>query len=159
MRVDVLVTGRPPGQDDTVTTTVLQNIAVLSAGKTIQVDSKSQSISTPVVTLLVTPAQAESLILAITEGRIQLVLRNSTDKAEAETKGRDLRQLYGEGHGSAPPPAREISQTQPDARPPGAGGGGAAAGAGRAGARARAHDSRQSKDRGNHRAADAAKAG
>src|SRR5581483_10582457 len=57
MRVDVLVTGRPPGHDDTVTTTVLQNIAVLSAGKTIQVDANSQSISTPVVTLLVTPQQ------------------------------------------------------------------------------------------------------
>jgi pilus assembly protein CpaB len=94
MRVDVLVTGRPPGRDDTVTTTVLQNIAVLSAGKTIQVDAKSQSISTPVVTLLVDPAQAEALTLANTEGRIQLVLRNSTDQQVARTPGRDLRELY-----------------------------------------------------------------
>ena len=112
MRVDVLVTGRPPGRDDTVTTTVLQNIAVLSAGKTIQVDSKSQSISTPVVTLLVTPEQAESLTLANNEGRIQLVLRNSTDQQPAETKGRDLRQLYGLG--KAPPP--EAAREEP--RPP-----------------------------------------
>ena len=95
MRVDVLVTGRPPGHDDTVTTTVLQNIAVLSAGKTIQAEANSQTISTPVVTLLVTPEQAESLTLANTEGRIQLVLRNSTDRDHAETAGRDLRQLYG----------------------------------------------------------------
>src|SRR5579872_626400 len=94
MRVDVLVTGRPPGHDDTVTTTVLQNIAVLSAGKTTQADAKSQTISTPVVTLLVTPAQAESLTLANTEGRIQLVLRNSIDQGMAQTSGRDLRQLY-----------------------------------------------------------------
>lgn len=94
MRVDVLVTGRPPGHDDTVTTTVLQNIAVLSAGKTIQADATSQTITTPVVTLLVTPAQAESLTLANTEGRIQLVLRNSIDQDLAQTPGRDLRQLY-----------------------------------------------------------------
>ena len=77
MRVDVLVTGKPPGADDTFTTTVLQNVTVLSAGQTIQSDGKSQSMSVPVVTLLVDPLQAESLTLAANEGHIQLVLRNS----------------------------------------------------------------------------------
>jgi pilus assembly protein CpaB len=94
MRVDVLVTGRPPGHDDTITTTVLQNITVLSAGQTLQADSKSQSIKAPVVTLLVSPAQAEALTLADTEGRIQLVLRNSTDHQQAETPGWLTSQLY-----------------------------------------------------------------
>lgn len=94
MRVDVLVTGHPPGYDDTVTTTVLQNIAVLSAGKIIQVDAKSQSIPAQVVTLLVTPEQAESLTLANTEGKIQLVLRNSADPGSPYTPGRDLRKLF-----------------------------------------------------------------
>lgn len=110
MRVDVLVTGRPPGHDDSVTTTVLQNIAVLSAGKTIQVDSKSQSISTPVVTLLVTPAQAEALTLANIEGKIQLVLRNSTDQQQTQTSGRDLHELYGLQR--QPPPAR-VAEPRP----------------------------------------------
>ena len=127
MRVDVLVTGRPPGRDDTVTTTVLQNIAVLSAGKTIQVDAKSQSISTPVVTLLVNPAQAEALTLANTEGRIQLVLRNSTDQQVAATPGRDLRELYAldrkEPHERAPretsvPREAPASRPAPSAAPP-----------------------------------------
>ena len=118
MRVDVLVTGRPPGHDDTVTTTVLQNIAVLSAGKTIQADANSQSISTPVVTLLVTPAQAESLTLANTEGRIQLGLRNSTDQERAETPGRDLRQLYAVDRIVGPSPVREPHRPPPEARPP-----------------------------------------
>lgn len=112
MRVDVLVTGRPPGRDDTVTTTVLQNIAVLSAGKTIQVEANSQSISTPVVTLLVTPQQAESLTLANTEGRIQLVLRNSVDQERATTPGRDLRELYALGHEAA---SREPRPAAPEA--------------------------------------------
>ena len=116
MRVDVLVTGRPPGRDETVTTTVLQNIAVLSAGKTIQVDAKSQSISTPVVTLLVTPAQAESLTLANNEGRIQLVLRNSTDQQQAETNGRDLNQLYGRGRPAPPDAEREQRRPPPEAQ-------------------------------------------
>ncbi len=94
MRVDVLVTGHPPGYDDTVTTTVLKNISVLSAGTIIQVDAKSQSISAPVVTLLVTPEQAETLTLANTEGKIQLVLRNSADQELPHTPGNDLRRLY-----------------------------------------------------------------
>jgi len=95
MRVDVLVTGRPPNQQDTVTRTVLQNIAVLSAGQTIQTDGKSQSMVVPVVTLLVDPQEAEALTLANNEGHIQLVLRNSTDDKRAATPGRQLHDLYG----------------------------------------------------------------
>jgi pilus assembly protein CpaB len=95
MRVDVLVTGRPPGREDTATTTVLQNITVLSAGQTIQAAANKQAINTPVVTLLVSPAQAEALTLANNEGRIQLVLRNSSDQQVAQTPGRQLRELYG----------------------------------------------------------------
>jgi len=95
MRVDVLVTGRPPNQQDTVTRTVLQNISVLSAGQTIQTDGKSQSLVVPVVTLLVDPQEAEALTLANNEGHIQLVLRNSTDDKRAATAGRQLHDLYG----------------------------------------------------------------
>jgi pilus assembly protein CpaB len=95
MRVDVLVTGRPPNLQDTVTRTVLQNIAVLSAGQTIQTDGKSQSMVVPVVTLLVDPQEAEALTLANNEGHIQLLLRNSTDDKRAQTSGRRLHDLYG----------------------------------------------------------------
>lgn len=97
MRVDVLVTGRPPGRDDIMTNTVLQNILVLSAGQTIQTDAKGQPISAAVVTLLVTPPQAEALTLANSEGHIQLVLRNGTDQQVAQTGGRQLGELYGLG--------------------------------------------------------------
>jgi pilus assembly protein CpaB len=96
MRVDVLVTGRPPGRDDSITTTVLQNIAVLSAGQILQADSKSQSIKAAVVTLLVTPAQAEVLTLADNEGHIQLVLRNSADHEKIETPGWLTSELYAQ---------------------------------------------------------------
>lgn len=95
MRVDVLVTGKPPGASDTYTATVLQNVTVLSAGQTVQTDGKSQSMSVPVVTLLVDPVQAESLTLAANEGHIQLVLRNSGDQKVEATASREGRDLYG----------------------------------------------------------------
>ncbi len=95
MRVDVLFTGRSSNQADTVTRTVLQDIQVLSAGQTTQTDGKSQAIVVPVVTLLVNPLEAESLTLANGEGRIQLVLRNSTDRGVAVTGGRRLHEIFG----------------------------------------------------------------
>jgi pilus assembly protein CpaB len=124
MRVDVLVSGRPPNHADTVTRTVLQNIAVLSAGQTTQSDGKSQSINVPVVTLLVTPEDAEALTLANNEGHIQLVLRNSADSRVAATRGRELHELFGvkaagDASGPASPaPARKRTSTAAPAAPP-----------------------------------------
>jgi pilus assembly protein CpaB len=109
MRVDVLVTGKPLNRADTETQTVLQNITVVSAGQTIQTDGKSQPITTPVVTLLVTPAEAEALTLSNIEGRIQLVLRNSTDRVTVATHGRRLHELYGAPAAEAPPPVRRAA--------------------------------------------------
>src|SRR5579862_200301 len=95
LRVDVLVTGRPPaGAEGDMTTTVLQNIQVLSAGTTMQPDARGQAINAPTVTLLVTPEQAETLTLAGSDGRIQLVLRNSSDQAISKTAGRLVSELY-----------------------------------------------------------------
>jgi pilus assembly protein CpaB len=115
MRVDVLVTARPPGRSDTYTRTVLQNILVLSAGQTIQTDAKSQSINAPVVTLLVDPAEAEVLTLANAEGRIQLVLRNSTDRQNAGTRGRQMGELFG---AVAPEPVAAAAPASAKARRP-----------------------------------------
>src|SRR5580700_9514320 len=53
-RVDVLVTGHPPsGSSADVTTTVLQNITVLSANQQMQ-DNRGQAINATVVNVLVT---------------------------------------------------------------------------------------------------------
>ena len=117
MRVDVLVTGRPPGINDTVTTTVLQNIPVLSAGQTIQADTQGKPISTTVVTLLVDPPQAEALTLAITEGHIQLVLRNNSDQQVAPTPGRQSRDLYSLEPRAAPVAPKAVVVHPPRALP------------------------------------------
>lgn len=106
LRVDVLVTGRPAGSEGTVTTTCLQNVLVLSAGQNIQPDARGQAISTPTVTLLVSPAEAETLILAGNEGRVQLVLRNSADQTVEKTPGSDINTLYS-GRARVTPPAAE----------------------------------------------------
>ena len=95
MRVDVLVTGRPPNSDGTITTTCLQNMVVLSAGTAIQPDARGNAIQAATVTLLASPDQAETLTLANTEGRIQLVLRNGSDQSIEKTPGRDVSELYG----------------------------------------------------------------
>jgi pilus assembly protein CpaB len=95
MRVDVLVTGRPPGSDGDMTTTVLQNMLVLSAGTTMQADARGQPVQAPSVTILAKPEDAELLTLANSNGRIQLVLRNSSDQELAKTGGRYYMELYG----------------------------------------------------------------
>src|SRR5215471_9289159 len=102
MRVDVLVTGRPPSSDGSLTNTVLQNILVLSAGQTLQPDARGSAMPAPTVTLLADPDQAEILTLANAEGHIQLVLRNSSDDKIAQTTGRFVNELYG--HGKRPKP-------------------------------------------------------
>ena len=110
MRVDVLVTGRPPSADGDMTTTVLQNMLVLSAGTTIQPDARGQAIQAPTVTLLATPQQSETLTLAGNEGRLQLVLRNSSDQNVEVTTGRYINELYGA-------PRKVAAASKPSANP------------------------------------------
>ncbi|HYP12800.1 MAG TPA: Flp pilus assembly protein CpaB [Bryobacteraceae bacterium] len=115
LRVDVLVTGQPPGGQGAMTSTCLQNILVLSAGQTIQPDARGQAINTPTVTLLVNPEQAETLTLAGNEGRIQLVLRNSSDQEISKTAGMVVNRLYG---GNAPEPSKPVPVARPRSKPP-----------------------------------------
>lgn len=94
MRVDVLVTGRMPNGDGSVTQTALQNMIVLSAGQNLQADNRGQAISAPTVTLLADPKQAEVLTLANQEGHIQLILRNGSDQEITQTPGRRVSDLF-----------------------------------------------------------------
>lgn len=119
MHVDVLVTGRPPNDSGDMTTTCLQNILVLSAGQIMQADPRGQAMPSPTVTLLVTPDQAETLTLAGNDGKIQLVLRNSSDQTIEKTSGRVVTELYNGHRSQAPtkPPLPEELQQQPRPRP------------------------------------------
>jgi len=105
MRVDVLVSGNPPGENASqgeVTKTILQNIQVLSAGTDIQRDNDGKARQVQVVNLLVTPEQAEMLSLASNSLKIQLVLRNPLDTQIAKVPATAMGTLFG---GQAPAPA------------------------------------------------------
>jgi pilus assembly protein CpaB len=80
--VDILLTGTPDNSADRMTTTVLENVTVLSTGHRQQPNANGQPENVPVVNVLVTPEQAEMLTLATDAGKIQLVLRNPVDEEE-----------------------------------------------------------------------------
>jgi len=82
--VDVLVTGLLPGKntgsgDNNITRTILENVRVLAAGQKVERDRDGKPQTVPVVTLMVTPEDAEKLTMASTQGKIQLALRNTID--------------------------------------------------------------------------------
>jgi len=90
-RVDVMVTldqGENP-----VTKVILQNISVLTSGQVIEQTVNGEPILVTVITMLVTPEQAEELVLAATRGRIQLALRNTLDVDSITTEGARLNGL------------------------------------------------------------------
>jgi pilus assembly protein CpaB len=93
-RVDVLLTGAPGGSGEQQTTTVLQNVAVLASGHTLERTSSGEAQNTAVITLLVTPDDAQRLTLASTEGHIQLALRNPLDTKQDEVPASNSRGLY-----------------------------------------------------------------
>jgi len=104
MRVDVLMSGIPPGgnpSEGSRVNTLLQNIQVLSAGENLQKDSEGKPHPVQVVNLLVTPEQAEKLTLASSQTRIQLVLRNPLDTATASPPGALMSELFGTSTGRA----------------------------------------------------------
>jgi pilus assembly protein CpaB len=110
-RVDVLVTVDPRNMNEDATTrTVLQNLEVLAAGqKTEQQDNKP--ITVQAVTLLVSPDGAETLALALHEGKIHLVLRNPEDQAEVEVASLSTRQMLGNQQVAARAPVRSTRRS------------------------------------------------
>ena len=90
-RVDVLYT-RPGSMAEAITSTILENVKVLSIGRITQagqlsVDAKGQPRPATVATLVVTPEQAQKLELAKNQGKISLALRNPLDQTSAANPG------------------------------------------------------------------------
>jgi pilus assembly protein CpaB len=117
MRVDVLVSGVPPGDNQgsqgTVTKTILQNIQVLSAGTDIQKDAEGKPQQVQVVNLLVTPDQAQSLSLA-SQLKIQLVLRNPLDTKMTPVASTAMNKLFTDQNAApAPQQHRAVVKTAP----------------------------------------------
>ena len=113
-RVDVLLTGSPSGAGEQQTTTVLQNVAVLASGHTLERTSTGEAQNTAVITLLVTPDDAQRLTLAAKEGTIQLALRNPLDTKQDEVPASLSRGLY---RGGLPMPTARPSVRRVDTTP------------------------------------------
>ena len=105
--VDVVVVIDPmekSGMQDPISKIVLQNIKVLANGQNIdKPEDQREANSVKAVTLLVLPEQAEKLALASSEGKLQLVMRNSIDQGDEQTKGINKRVLLG-GERAIPAP-------------------------------------------------------
>src|SRR5215210_2005821 len=111
-RVDVLATASPTdAHSDTTTKVILSNVQVLTAGTRLEQDQdKGKPMQVTVVTLLVTPEQAERLALASTEGKVQLALRNPMDTGAPVTPGVRTAGLLG---GKPEAPRQVARSTQP----------------------------------------------
>ena len=103
-RVDVLLTGTPNGSSEPQTTTVLQNVAVIASGHTLERNASGEAQSTPVITLLASPEDAERLTLASSEGKIQLSLRNPLDTHADPVDAANAKGLYKGGTVPVAPP-------------------------------------------------------
>src|SRR2546427_4560680 len=98
---------------------VLQHIKVLASGTKIDSPEKQREpTSAKAVTLQVTPEQAEKLVLATNEGKLQLVMRNYNDQDTADTKGANKNTLLtGETVKAEPAPPSEAKAEEPKAKP------------------------------------------
>jgi len=123
-RVDVLLTGNPGGSNDQQTTTVLEDIAVLATGQKLERNAAGEPQTTPVITLLVSPDDAQKLTLATSQGHIQLTLRNPLDTKQVELAAARSQSLYKMAPAPAatkPPPvrtAKHAAAPPPPSAPP-----------------------------------------
>lgn len=120
--VDVVVvivpTGNGTAAQDPISKIVLQNIKVLANGQNIdKPESEREASSVKAVTLLVLPEQAEKLALASSEGKLQLVMRNSIDQGDEQTIGINKRTLLGGDVAAPQPEPGSLKSERPEQQP------------------------------------------
>ena len=93
--LDVLVTYRTDRQPEPTTLTVLEDAEVLAAGHQVEPDPEGKPDTVTVVTLLLSPGDAERVVLASTQGSIHFVLRSGSDKEKMQQSPISLSQLSG----------------------------------------------------------------
>lgn len=117
--VDILVVIEPPeGQNrERISKIVLQNIKVLANGANLdRPKNEKEAERVKTVTLQVTPDQAEKLALATSEGRLQLVMRNSIDQGDEITPGANKKSLLS-GERALPVPEPGIGKKETTTTP------------------------------------------
>ncbi len=94
-RVDLVVSiANSQSQNNTqFSKIVLQNVEVLAVAQEIENSGADKPQVVRVVTLLVTPEEAERVVLASHEGQLRLAMRNYEDKKVVATSGVDVAEL------------------------------------------------------------------
>ena len=112
--VVVITPEEPTNGRGPISKIVLQNIKVLANGQNIdKPENERDANSVKAVTLQVTPEEAEKLALASSEGRLQLVMRNSIDQGDEETKGVNKQTLLGGDRATPVPEPGSLKSEQP----------------------------------------------
>jgi pilus assembly protein CpaB len=88
MLVDLLSVVQPEGAPGPISKIVLQNIKVLATGQNMSLPKEQvEAARVNTVTLLVTPQEAEKVVLSSADGRLSLIVRNYVDQRTSETTG------------------------------------------------------------------------
>ncbi len=91
--VDMLVTFHSDGGAAPSTVSTLQDVEVIAVGQQSEPDPQGRPSTATVVTLLLTPEQAQRALLASSQGTVHFVLRNNTDQAAGNTAPSTLADL------------------------------------------------------------------
>jgi pilus assembly protein CpaB len=110
--IDILVTYHTPGSTEPVTSTVLQDVRILAAGQKTQPDPEGKATTVDVVTILVTPYDAEKVVLASSQGTVHFVLRNGVDHARGTDPPAQLSEL---GDAATTKPVARVNPKKTDA--------------------------------------------
>lgn len=119
--VDVVATFDRNGE--VIAKTVLQDVQLLALGPQTEKERVKKDSGRPAgkdtATLLVTPAEAERLVLAENEGKLRLVLRAVGDVMRVDSKGVTSTTVTGSsGEAGAGTSIREITGRSNESRPP-----------------------------------------
>ena len=133
-RVDLVVTvqrSRQRRDEKPMSRTAISNVLVLTAGTRYDQEQglKGEPQPATVVTLAVSPEDAERIALAASEGKISLALRNPLDVAPTDTPGVQLEALMTGRGGAAPPAPAPVRRAAPARHRGGAAGSGSGAAA------------------------------
>jgi pilus assembly protein CpaB len=126
-RVDVVTIIAREAREDTISRVVVSNVQVLSAGTRYDQEEPKKdgkAIRSTVVTLMVSPVDAERVALAQAEGQLMLTLRNPLDVEPSVTPGVRKAALFASMPSSDTPqtsersaPVRRAVRTAPQSPP------------------------------------------
>jgi len=116
-RVDVMTIISKDDKQDAMSRVVVSNVQVLTANTRYDQEEakEGQAIRSTVVTLMVSPLDAERIALAQAEGQLMLTLRNPLDVSPTESTGVNKNALFG---APAPAPVKAVTRRVAAPEPP-----------------------------------------